>query len=73
MIKFSGDLSEDCKYYYLKNAQKINFFCISICLNSIYYWYRCISKDYWLDCIDIINSNNISYRNGFLTAKIKVV
>ena len=22
MIKFSGDLSEDCKYYYLKNAQK---------------------------------------------------
>ena len=26
MIKFSGILSEDCKYYYLKNAQKINFF-----------------------------------------------
>lgn len=26
MIKFSGDLSEDCKYYYLRNAQKINFF-----------------------------------------------
>ena len=22
MIKFSGILSEDCKYYYLKNAQK---------------------------------------------------
>lgn len=26
MIKFSGILSEECKYYYLRNAQKINFF-----------------------------------------------
>lgn len=26
MIKFSGNLSEECKYYYLKDVQKLNFF-----------------------------------------------
>lgn len=26
MIKFSGNLSEECKYYFLKDVQKLNFF-----------------------------------------------
>lgn len=68
MIKFLGNLSEECKYYYLKDVQKLNFF---ICFASFYRRHFNYGDNNLLVRSDIAYTDNISYRNRFFVAEIE--
>ena len=74
MIKFSGILSEDCKYYYLKNAQKINFF-VFLFVSIVFIGIATIMGVFLRLDIFRIDSPDMSdsYCSCFFTSEIKAV